>query len=183
MAPLPVTLMGFTAKVQQQRVSLAWATASETNNDHFLVERSLDGKSFGVIGKVTGAGSSAVKMNYAFQDAFAPAGIAYYRLRQVDFDGTSEYSNVVAVRVKEAGGGTAKVYPNPAAGVARLDLTMLSAGTYAVRIVSAEGTVVQQLTASTEAAKELELSNLGSGHYFVQIQGQGAVQTLRLMKQ
>ncbi|HEY6160825.1 MAG TPA: T9SS type A sorting domain-containing protein, partial [Bacteroidia bacterium] len=96
---LPVTLMDFKAWWNEINVSLEWTTESETNNDFFTVERSLDGISFWEVTRVKGAGNSVTQLNYHAIDEKAPPGVVYYRLKQTDFDGKFSYSPVVAVNV------------------------------------------------------------------------------------
>jgi len=85
--PLPVELIRFDAKCENDVVRLTWTTGSESNNSHFNVERSADGFTFETMGEVPGAGTSQVPVDYLFLDE-RPLALAYYRLRQVDFDGT-----------------------------------------------------------------------------------------------
>ena len=116
LSPLPVELTVFTATADgPAAVRLAWATASEKNSARFEVERSADGETFVSIGAVAAAGSSSGPRRYELLDARLPAGAAllYYRLRQVDRDGTFSYSPVRAVALKGAGAGLA-LFPNPA---------------------------------------------------------------------
>lgn len=97
--PLPVTLVSFAAAaVPNRAVHLDWNTASEPNNDFFEVQHSLDGRTFAAVGRVAGHGSSLRPAAYSFTDA-APGDAAahYYRLRQVDRDGTGTFSPVRAV--------------------------------------------------------------------------------------
>ncbi|MEZ4988152.1 MAG: LamG-like jellyroll fold domain-containing protein [Saprospiraceae bacterium] len=97
---LPVLLSYFKVKDQSpEQVVLEWQTTSESGNDYFEVQRSVDGQIFKKIGRVNGAGHSQRPKNYTFTD-FAPIeGVGYYRLKQFDFDGSSQYSNVVLVRL------------------------------------------------------------------------------------
>ncbi|RZK61820.1 MAG: hypothetical protein EOO59_04125 [Hymenobacter sp.] len=94
--PLPVQLVAFTAQAMQNRDGLLkWTTASELTNDHFEVERSLDGSSFSKLGQVAGQGSKASATDYAFTDAGIGLRVAagqpvYYRLKQVDANGTTK---------------------------------------------------------------------------------------------
>jgi hypothetical protein len=116
-APLPVTLLQFTAARQGSAVAVAWATATEKNSAYFQVERSADGHRFTAIGRVEAQGTSTSRHAYAALDAKPLAGLSYYRLRQVDLDGTVAYSPTVAVRFE--GGQQAPglvAYPNPATG-------------------------------------------------------------------
>ncbi|MFC6221990.1 FG-GAP-like repeat-containing protein [Hymenobacter artigasi] len=125
-APLPVELAAFTATAAgPAAVRLAWATASEKNSLVFEVERSLDGRTFGRVGTVAAAGSSSSPRTYGLLDNQVPKPLSpqapiYYRLRQVDADGTFSYSPVRTVGLSGAAAGLA-LYPNPAhAGTATL---------------------------------------------------------------
>jgi hypothetical protein len=108
---LPVELIFFTAENSGNRVDLKWQTASEKNNDFFEVQRSFDGKEFEVLGIVEGAGDSKETIDYGFKDYSPLTGDSYYRLRQVDYDGAFEYSEVVKINRIEASDLVA--VPNP----------------------------------------------------------------------
>ncbi len=110
---LPVELTSFTAEVVNQEVELRWVTASELNNDYFVVERSGNGEMFDSIGYVRGSGTTGLESTYSYTDRNPWIGRAYYRLRQVDFDKQFQYSDVLAVRVTSTEG--VKIYPNPSA--------------------------------------------------------------------
>ncbi|RZL16776.1 MAG: hypothetical protein EOO62_00230, partial [Hymenobacter sp.] len=97
-APLPVQLLSFTAARQGSAVRAAWATASEVNSAYFVVERSADGHTYADVQRVAAQGSSVSRHDYAALDALPLPGTSYYRLRQVDQDGTVAYSSTVAVR-------------------------------------------------------------------------------------
>ncbi len=117
--PLPVELAAFTATAEGPAVvRLAWATASEKNSASFEVERSLDGRNFSSVSTVAAAGSSSSARVYGFLDAKLPTGTAllYYRLKQVDADGTFAYSLVrAAARSGKAPADAAlALFPNPA---------------------------------------------------------------------
>lgn len=98
--PLPISLLRFDGQYNGRVVNLYWTTATEVNNEYFTIEKSVDGKHFSEILKKQGAGNSTSVLNYTAQDDNPFNGINYYRLKQTDFDGTSTYSNIVAVRVK-----------------------------------------------------------------------------------
>ncbi len=95
--PIPVELTMFTAERLEAGVLLSWETATETNNSGFEVERSRDSENFASIGFVPGKGTTTQKSNYNFIDTDIEIGSYYYRLKQVDFDGTYKYYNVVTV--------------------------------------------------------------------------------------
>jgi hypothetical protein len=114
--PLPVNLLAFNAQVTENKeVKLKWKTASEQDNDYFTVERSTDGIVFNEVARVSGAGNSAVENNYATVDRNPLAGISYYRLRQVDFDGGQETFPMVAVEIEgiTLNEPRLNVHPNP----------------------------------------------------------------------
>ncbi|MFD1467700.1 T9SS type A sorting domain-containing protein [Hymenobacter caeli] len=176
--PLPVELVAFTAKAVANRdAALAWATASEKNSAYFAVERSFDGAagSFAQIGQVKGQGTTSSRTAYALTDANVAAqatGPVYYRLRQVDADGTVAYSPVQAVTFAKAATAPAiALYPNPAAGSTRLDLSQLPAGTYQVAVLDMTGRAVLTQTLAAGLAHGLDLTGLASGGYLVQVRG------------
>ncbi|MDO7849301.1 hypothetical protein Q5H92_23255 [Hymenobacter sp. M29] len=123
-APLPVTLVAFTATAQGADALLRWTTASELHNDRFEVEASADGRAFRRIGTVAGAGGSQTDHDYQLVDpAIARYGtnLVYYRLRQVDSDGTAAYSPVRTVSVDRAiQPAGLSLFPNPARAAATL---------------------------------------------------------------
>ena len=112
---LPIHLLYFKAKPESGKVRLDWSTASETNNDYFTVERSKSGSDFSPVLTVPGAGTSTTTLYYFGYDKQPYSGISYYRLKQTDFDGKFEYSEIESVNLGEDKNQIAlKIYPNPA---------------------------------------------------------------------
>ncbi|MDO7845919.1 T9SS type A sorting domain-containing protein [Hymenobacter sp. M29] len=167
-APLPVELTQFTATpAGPAAVRLAWATATEKNSARFEVERSLDGRAFARIGTVAAAGNSSSARAYELLDAKLPADAAtlYYRLRQVDADGSFSYSPVRTVGLTGAAAGLS-LYPNPAHGGAAT-LTGAAPGA-AVTVVDALGRPVTTATADASGTARLALpAGLPAGVYVV----------------
>jgi len=93
-SPLPVELSSFVSKCSNGKVVLQWETSSELNNDYFIIERSEDGYDFYQVGVVDGAGNSTTTINYSWTDENSSVG-SYYRLTQVDFDGSTTQSDVL----------------------------------------------------------------------------------------
>lgn len=110
---LPVELTSFTGEAMHDFNLLQWTTASELNNERFTVWQSADGKYFDSIGVVMGAGTSWVASAYTFQDGNPSHPVTYYRLEQIDFDGTSAYSQIIAVEREVIVQGEILAYPNP----------------------------------------------------------------------
>jgi hypothetical protein len=176
--PLPVELKAFTTTQVGSAVRLAWATASEKNSARFEVERSSDGQRFAAIGTVPAAGNSSSARAYEWLDAQLPANATtlYYRLRQVDVDGTAAYSPVRTVAL--AGKATAglSLVPNPARATT---LAGAAAGA-SVQVFDATGRCV--LTATADAAGTAALllpAGLATGVYVVRT----GAQVVRLMVQ
>jgi len=110
---LPIKLLSFNAAAKDSYVQLNWVTATETNNDYFTIERSIDGINFKTIVIVDGAGNSSQILNYSAVDNAPLSGISYYRLKQTDYDGQFNYSNLVAVEFNNMNDFTFNIYPNP----------------------------------------------------------------------
>ncbi|MBS1658446.1 MAG: hypothetical protein JST18_10180 [Bacteroidetes bacterium] len=94
---LPVELTSFNGKQEGSTNVLTWETSSELNNDYFSIERSVDGNTFYEIGRLKGAGNSTSLNEYVFYDEYPGEGTNYYRLKQIDTDGSFEYSNAIAI--------------------------------------------------------------------------------------
>ena len=163
--PLPVVLTQFTAVAAgPSAVRLAWATASEANSAAFEVQRSADGATWATLGTVAAAGTSTTAHTYGYLDAAAPTGAGYYRLRQVDADGTASYSPVRAVVLTGAGAGLA-LYPNPTTTAATL--SGAQPGTLAT-VYDALGRPVLATTADATGTAVLVLpAGLPTGVYVV----------------
>lgn len=110
--PLPVELVSFAGVEESGVVQLVWKTASELNNDFFIVEKSFNGLEFNALVKVQGAGTTKEEHTYTAVDNYPYSGYSYYRLLQQDFDGTQTYSRIIAVKVQAAEAQT-RIFPNP----------------------------------------------------------------------
>ncbi|MEO7991058.1 MAG: hypothetical protein ABI663_16030 [Chryseolinea sp.] len=114
LSPLPIKLLYFNARVEQDEVSLNWATAQETNNDFFTIEKSSNPEQgFQLVSKLSSQGNSTIEQEYSAVDKAPYLGLSYYRLKQTDFDGTSTYSKLVSVSYEGSTLASLKIYPNP----------------------------------------------------------------------
>lgn len=160
-APLPVELVSFAAERQAEGVRVTWATATETNNAYFEVQRSATGKEFRTFATVEGKGNSSRLQTYAVLDRQPLAGTSYYRLRQVDIDGTASFSPVAAVTATNE----LAIYPNPTRGELSLQVP---GGAARYRVLSLIGRVVLEGQAPT-GSTTLELVSLPAGLYQLEV--------------
>lgn len=110
---LPIELIYFEAHINGDKVVISWATATEINNDYFVIEKTINGFDFTEVIITDGAGNSNSTITY-FEVDFSPwAGVSYYRLKQVDFDGTFSYSPLVAIDFNGIDGPGIELFPNP----------------------------------------------------------------------
>jgi len=171
---VPVELLAFTASVKNSDVELLWSTASELNNMGFEIERSIDGQdNFITVGFVDGKGSSSEINYYSFTDHPQVSGVnqLYYRLKQVDFDGTYSYSDIVNVSYDvPAEFVLSQNYPNPFNPSTRINYFVPQESFVSVKVYDFLGREVMTLVNETRAVGSYEIvfdaSSLPSGTYF-----------------
>lgn len=140
--PLPVILQSFSVQKREHARLLTWITTSEAHNDFFEVQRSRNGIAFESLGQVQGTGTTATSHTYTWTDPKVfPGGIVlYYRLRQVDYDGTYTFSPVISYRVQAGETIEAVVYPNPFR--AALTMRFTPGATLTVEWYAADGRLI-----------------------------------------
>ena len=172
---LPVSLLYFKAKATQNTegntVGLAWATASELNAQNFKIERSRDLKAFELVATVKAAGNSKEQQEYALTDQKPSFGTSYYRLTQIDFDGTPHFYTPVAVIIEDKALPFG-VFPNPVNNKV-FSLKVESADEAQVSVHNLLGQVVpiQTLKVSETVLELKPQSELPTGTYIVTVQG------------
>jgi hypothetical protein len=182
---LPVELTAFNAQVLSEGVQLTWRTASEQNNAGFEVQRSNDQANWTTLGFVRGAGTTTEAQSYSFTDAQA-SGRVFYRLKQIDFDGQFEYSNVI-----EVDAGTPKTfvleqnYPNPFNPSTAISYQLPMASTVSLKVFDMLGKEVATLVNGRQKAGaytvNFNANQLSSGVYFYRLQAGSFVQTRKMM--
>lgn len=168
--PLPVELLSFEAKTKNNKVLLNWETATEINNDYFLLERSLNGTEWTPLGKVSGAGNSNDIRSYDYIDAKPYFGISYYRLIQFDFDGTSSLSEVKSINVRK--NMEVKTYPNPFYDKLNFDIYANEAGELSVEVYNLLGSIVETRRIFLDEGNntiQTNFSELRQGTYIVKL--------------
>lgn len=173
--PLPVTLVSFTGKAVEKTVALQWATTEEFNASHFEVQRSSDARNFEPIGQADAKGDSKVIANYAFADQAPLAETNYYRLKQIDVDGTYAFSKTISILFDH--GIKIKVYPNPVTDVLRVES---SAGLQSLEVFGVDGSKVKGIAIPPDKAsaavsgtnfREINLRGQKPGIYVLIING------------
>jgi len=169
---VPVELSSFSATSSADGVLLEWATASETNNRGFEIERS-SGNEFSTVAFVDGKGTTTSTSSYSYTDAVS-AGKYSYRLKQIDFDGTTTYSNTVEVDLSPASYNLSQNFPNPFNPSTVIRFAMPVAGNVTLNVYNALGQKVAELVNGFKPAGEhsvdFSAANLTSGVYFYEIQ-------------
>jgi hypothetical protein len=170
--PLPIELLDFKGKYVNQQSVLSWVTASEKNNDYFILERSEDAREFTQMGKIDGAGNSNSFLNYQFIDIKPINQVAYYRLKQVDFDGQYSYSQVIALRNNQKVNTEIKAYPNPSDGNFLVTNIPFQAGdSFVCQVFNMQGEVLKKDLHISDASGNLllQLNELPNGVYWVSL--------------
>jgi hypothetical protein len=174
---VPVELVSFTAAQNNNSVTLNWTTVTETNNSGFQVERS-SGDDFVSLGFVQGSGSTVEKQNYTFVDENITPGTYSYRLKQVDFDGTFEYSSVIEIEVSGPREFTLNQnYPNPFNPSTIINFTLPVDAKVSLKIFDVLGQEVMTLVNNNLGAGiheyNFDASSFNSGVYFYRIEASG----------
>ena len=163
---LPVRLGAFNARLVENGVSLAWTTYSEENNDGFDIERSQDAKRFIKIAYVQGYGNADAQKQYAALDPHPFDGTSYYRLKQIDFDGTFMYSAIRTVKNNQVTPIT--LYPNPVRDILTVDLKGNNTDKKLI-IYNMLGQQMLQSDLSAPAKSGIDVSVLKPGIYTYQL--------------
>lgn len=186
---LPVELTSFTSKAETGKVTLEWITSSEVNNRGFAIERNT-GSGWNEIGFVAGAGNSTELNIYNYTDRYAPEGMVQYRLRQMDFSGTYEYSSVIEVNNSNVPDAFAleQNYPNPFNPATTFSFTLSQESNVTLSVFDIQGNkvadVINEKMQAGRYAVDFNASELSSGVYIYKITAGtfSAVRKMTLLK-
>lgn len=151
---------------------IEWETASEHNNAFFVLERSPDGTHFAPVVQLPGAGNTTETQSYSHEDHNLTQPVYFYRLKQVDADGSFEYSNTILLRGSGDGIGFSALYPNPAQSAINLDLVAAIETDLELQITDVQGKILRSWTAtvgSGNATVETSVEDLAAGLYFLRV--------------
>lgn len=190
---IPVELTSFSAKAVDDNIELAWTTSTETNNGGFEVQRSIDVE-FETIGFVEGHGTTTESQAYSYLDKNVVTGKYQYRLKQIDYDGTFKYSNVVEVEVTSPSTFSLEQnYPNPFNPSTTIRYAIPEASFVVIKIYDLLGKEVATLVNEEQSIGsyevEFDAAGLSSGMYFYKLQtdnpsknsGQGFIETKKMI--
>ncbi len=185
-AALPVELSAFSGTISGDIVSLKWETASELNNRGFEVERSVNGSGWSTAGFVEGAGTKAAPAEYSFTERVSASGTIQYRLKQIDFDGTSKYYGPVDIESgNELSYSLMQNYPNPFNPETVIRYALPVAGNVSISIFDILGNKVGTLVNGFMKAGEHQVSfkpaGLTSGIYFYEMVTPGFTKKLKML--
>ena len=181
---LPVELLSFSGDCKEGQIDLSWQTATEHNSAYFQVDKSRDGMNWQVLSTVDAAGNSTELLNYSAMDANALEGNNYYRLTQVDIDGTSKEYGIINVSCSGTSKGYFSAYPNPSTGSFQVilnDKNLIGNGVLTLRDTKGS----ELLNRNIEVKPGINLFsvtdlNLAPGVYYIQIvNGERATDVLK----
>jgi len=184
--PVPVELTSFTAIANNGAVELNWTTATETNNQMFEIQRQSSGSEFTTVGFVSGHGTTTETQQYNYVDRTVATGTYSYRLKQVDFDGSFEYSDVVEVDVQTPlTFALDQNYPNPFNPSTSIQYSIPETGNVRLAVFNLIGEEVAVLVNGTVQAGHYEVSfnasSLPSGVYLYKLQSANSVEVKKMM--
>ena len=166
---LPVDLVSFTARKQGSTSKLEWATTSEINSERYDIMRSIDGRNYEAIGKVSAAGNSSSREEYEYIDESPSLGVNYYQLRQVDRDGSRTMSDVRTVNFE---GGKISISPNPTVGMTQISLPVeWTKASWTLEVYNSSYQLVrkEQVGAGSTTRYDLDMESYESGIYVVRM--------------
>ena len=165
---LPVELLSFDALIDNNKVELIWETASEINNEYFVVERSTDNYTWEVLTKINGEGNSSSNLSYSAVDYNPYLGTSYYRLKQFDFDGLYSYSNIRTVNFENILNSEPVIYPNPTLNLLIIEGNKEELNDLKIySLLGQDVTSVVKILEYSNSSVIVSLSNLSQGVYFI----------------
>lgn len=176
-SPLPVELIEFKARPVDDLVLINWTTASELNNDFFMIQRSVDAEDWEDVIKVNGEGTITTRKSYQVTDTQPYLGESYYRIKQTDFDGTISFSSIEHVKFSSVSG--LLVYPNPSTGLFNLSGVTSS---IQVKVYTTIGELISPEMSLNSGNLIIDLRNHAAGMYLLQIYDGMSVRSIRILK-
>jgi hypothetical protein len=161
---LPVEFQSVNAITNNKNIKIQFSTSQETNNAYFNIERSTDSRNWKKLGSIAGAGTTQQEQQYSFLDEAPLPGLNYYRIKQVDYDGSFSYSPIVSARWE----GKAQVYlfPNPTNDLLQISGLPTTDGPITIEIIDMAGRIMLRHTWNQSA---INVASLADGVYSLRI--------------
>lgn len=181
MYALPIKLTSFQVTCSEGKSILKWSTASELNNDYYILYRSIEGKIWEPVSKILGSGNSLSIKNYSVIDYAPFPNISYYKLLQMDFNGNSEYSAIVWINSCSKKNIQILLYPNPTQNIVNFKSPSKFPEEYTLSIFNSNGVLIY---ISDIYKANIDLSKFESGTYtlLTKIDGKNTMQEIVLSK-
>lgn len=182
-AALPINLLSFYGSATSENILLSWTTNSETDNSHFEIQRSLNGDDFINIGKISAAGTSHTKNNYEFEDHEPLPSVNYYRLKQVNKDGSFNISGVIRVVFKDTDHKKIRIIPSLAQTsiTCEIDDPKLDGK---ITIFNIYGQLIKEIEVNYRQKDIfIDISDLTSGQYLLRYSNQVVSESRKFIKQ
>lgn len=185
--PLPVELISFTATCENNTAFISWQTASETNNDYFIIEKSNDMVNFFELARIEGAGNSNTLLSYSIVDNELFSGDNYYRLKQVDYDGRSRTYNYISINCDKSSSDIPSLmaYPNPFTNELNVVIENLHESEFVLELYDNIGKLIfshEYSTKETRFHTVLDLDNLLPAVYNLRSRSEGNVMNVKVVK-
>lgn len=176
---LPVKLSSFSVSRINSKVKLNWVTEQELNSSHFVVERSANGVKWDSLVIVRAVGNSNSSISYQAYDEAPLSGYNFYRLKQVDLDGTVEYTSVRKLFFVDPGSLT--ITPNPGVDQAEIRFSKVSDSNRKIQLIDSQGKVLRSLE-TPNSRIQINIANLANGEYFIRAYTIGGILTAKFFK-
>lgn len=183
-AALPIELISFTLKpLVDRKVELGWITSSEINNDYFTLERSLNGQQWEVIAQIAGAGNSTELLEYSFIDENPLFGVSYYRLKQTDYDGEKNYSQILSYTQENDKLGIMELYPNPVENILTVIIqTQNEQGLVIIESINGKEVYAHKIFGSGIHQVYFDMETFSNGMYFVKFSDSQSTSVMTIVK-
>ncbi len=181
---LPLQLLTFNATLQNNHVNIEWKTANEINTDYFTVERGSHVNAFNALKTVPAKSNGSAVQTYTTTDVQPLPGTSYYRLKQADKDGAITYSGVVSVMVTTK--AVVVISPNPVHEVIRVQMQSGAASQVVWQVSDMTGKILSSQTSKLVAGNNfitIPAASLSKGMYLLKVVENGAVNTIKLVKE
>jgi len=184
--PVPVTLLSLRADQKGKDVRVKWATASEINNEKFIVQRSFNNRDWTDIGEVKGSGTTTEETSYWFDDKDPNAGKNFYRLNQIDFDGANEHTFTVQCNFSLGDPTSVVFFPNPVQDQLHFQVRNLKES-FDIEVFNALGQIAYQKSYPNSdeevSVYTIPFSDLAAGQYLIRVaSGNHVIVTSQLVK-